>query len=167
MFGAYEGRLGADKRVLLTVFGGCELRRPTLARRLLTERHRSKDGKPARFRPIVITLFGATEIKLPTLAEEFLDLREAIRSGALPPDALDRLGVGADAEDEGAVFSLTLFAGCDEAGLPNEDEEVDGLAMQRHLGNMTDREVQVLQCGVGQDPAQRRAVLRQAMAASA
>ena len=167
MFGGYEGRLAANKRVVLTIFGACELQRPTLARRLLTRRARTNDPKPARHRPIVITLFGSAEITLPTLAEEFLDLREAIRSGALTPDALDHLLADLATEDDGAAFSLTLFGACDETGLPGEDEEVDSLALQRHLGNISGNQLQILQFGVGQDEAQRRAVLRQAIAARA
>lgn len=164
MFGAYEGRLAASKRVVLTMFGACELHRPTLARRLLAKSARANEVKPARYRPFVITLFGSAEIRLPTLAEEFLDLREAIRSGAVSPQALDHFLVDLSAEDDGAVFTLTLFGACDEAGLPGEDEEVDSLALQRHLGNISDNEAQILQCGVGQEEAQRRAVLRQAIA---
>ncbi|HUU85726.1 MAG TPA: hypothetical protein VM243_19690 [Phycisphaerae bacterium] len=167
MFGSYEGRLTVKKRVVFTAFGASELHRPTLARRLLSECARGQEAKAERRRPVVITLFGASEIKAPTLAEEFLDLREAMRSGALTHDALDRLLADLAAEDEGAVFSLTLFGTCSEAELPDENEEVDGLALQRHLGNISENEVQVLQYGVGQDDAQRRAVLRQAMAAGA
>jgi hypothetical protein len=167
MFGGYEGRLGPSKRVLLTMFGACELHRPTLARRLLAERSRSQEVRPTSRRPIVITLFGSSEIKLPTLAEEFLDLREAVRSGALTPQVLDRYLADVAVADEGAVFSLTLFGACSEAGLPEEDEEVDSLALQRHLGNISEAEVQFLQYGVGQDEAQRRAVLRQAIGANA
>lgn len=167
IFGSYEGRLRANKRFFFTLFGAAELRRSTLARRILTERAQDRAVPHIRQRYIVITLFGSTEIKAPTLAEEFLDLQEALRSGALSLDAWDQFTADLARSDEDMVFSLTLFGGLEETGLPNEDEEVDSLALQRHLGNIGENAVQVLQMGVGQDDAHRRAVVRQAIAASA
>ena len=58
MFGAYEGRLAASKRVVLTMFGAAELHRPTLARRLLAKSARANEAKPDRYRPVVITHDG-------------------------------------------------------------------------------------------------------------
>jgi hypothetical protein len=167
MFGAFEGRLRANKRLFLTMFGGSTLRRPTLARRILAERAQRRPDQPGRSRHIVVTLFGATEIKAPTLTEEFLDLQEAVKSGALSGDAWNEFASDLARADEETLFSLTLFGGFEEAALPSEDEEVDSLALQRHLGNISDSAVQILQLGVGQDDAHRRAVLRQAIAASA
>ncbi len=166
MFGGYEGRLRANKRIFLTMFGACELHRPTRARELLARRAKSS-GDPQRRRHAAITVFGATEIKAPTLAEEFIDLQEAIRSGALAQDELDRFAAGLSDEDTGTVFSLTLFGAFQEVSLPNEDEEVDGLALQQHLGNISDSAARVLQLGVGQSDAHRRAVVHQAIAANA
>ena len=165
MFSFFRGRLGANRRIVFTMFGGCELHRPTLARQLLSARHHSADERSAR-RHAAITIFGSTEIKAPTLAEEFLDMREAIGGGALPPDALDRLAGGAAGQEDNSVFSLTLFGALNEAELPSEDEEVDSLALQRHLGNISDSAAQFLQLGVGQSDAHRRAVVHQAIAAN-
>ncbi len=174
LFGSYEGRLQAGKRVFLTLFGGCTLRRPTLVRQLLTERARGQNPGPHQNRRghaghwhTAITLFGATEIKVPTLAEEFIDLQEAVRTGALNVDAWDHFTAGLADLEGGSVFSVTLFGSFEEAQLPSEDEEIDSLALQRHLGNISDNVVQVLQLGVGQDDSHRRSVLRQAVAASA
>ncbi len=166
MFGGYDGRLRANKRVFLTMFGACELHRPTRARQLLIERSRGKTD-PERRRHAAITLFGATEIKAPTLAEEFTDLQEAIRSGAMSRQDLDRFTADLGDDDSGTVFSLTLFGAFDEVGLPSEDEEVDGLALQQHLGNISDSAARVLQLGVGQSDAHRRSVVQQAIAANA
>lgn len=163
LFGSYEGQLPANKRLFFTMFGACELRRPTLARRLI-EAQGADLAKERRPRCAVITVFGATEIKVPTLAEEFIDLQEAIRSGVLSSNSLDQLaGRLAGAESE-SVFSLTLFAAFEEACLPSENEEVDGLAIQRHLGNISDSAAGILQMGVGQNDSHRRAILRQAVA---
>jgi hypothetical protein len=166
MFGGYDGRLRANKRIFLTMFGACELHRPTWARQLLSERARGK-GEPERRRHAAITLFGATEIKAPTLAEEFTDLQEAIRSGVLAREDLARFTAGLGDDDGGAIFSLTLFGAFDEVSLPSEDEEVDSLALQQHLGNISDSAARVLQLGVGQSDAHRRAVVQQAVAANA
>ena len=167
IFGSYEGRLRANKRCFFTLFGAAELRRSTLARRILTGQAQDRTAPHSRQRHIVITLFGSTEIKAPTLAEEFLDLQEAVRSGALSLHAWDQFTADLARSDEDTLFSLTLFGGFEETGLPGEDEEVDSLALQRHLGNINDSAVQILQMGVGQDDAHRRAVVRQAIAASA
>ncbi|MCP4247098.1 MAG: hypothetical protein GY778_08615 [bacterium] len=167
MFGSYEGRLRANKRIFFTLFGGCTLRRPTLARRMMTERNQRQGERPVPRRHVMITLFGATEIKAPTLIEEFLDLQEGLRSGALSVESWDQFAAELALTEDETTMSVTLFGGFEEAALPAEDEEVDALALQRHLGNISDSAVQVLQLGVGQDEAHRRAVLRQAAAATA
>ncbi len=126
----------------------------------------TNNGEPRR-RHAAVTLFGSTEIKAPTLAEEFIDLQEAIRSGALAPDELYRFTAGLTDDDSGPLFSLTLFGAFEEVSLPDEDEEVDALALQQHLGNISDSAARVLQLGVGQSDAHRRAVVQQAIAAHA
>jgi hypothetical protein len=62
-------------------------------------------------------------------------------------------------------MSLTLFAGFEETQLPSEDEEVEGLALQRQFGNVSEQSSRILEMGVGQSGAQRRTVLRQAVLA--
>lgn len=163
LFGSYEGRLPANKRLFLTMFGGCTLRRPTLARQLI-EAQGKDPSQVHRPRCAVVTLFGATEVKVPTLSEEFIDMQEAVRSGALAINSLDQLASRLASAESDSVFSLTLFAGFEEACLPSEDEEVDGLAIQRHLGNISDSAAGILQMGVGQNDSHRRAILRQAVA---
>ncbi|HEY3244633.1 MAG TPA: hypothetical protein VGM03_14930 [Phycisphaerae bacterium] len=184
IFGGYEGRLLPTKRVLITLFAGAELHRPTLARRLLACRQRQVEGRAHRV--FVLTIFGSTEMRYPTLAEEFLDMREAVRSGALSLTDWDALlgdlrrleaaGTGgrepqevwggrALSDDEGIV-SLTLFGSLEETSLPSEDAEVDALAVQRHLGNIPESAGKVLEFGIGQPEAARRAILRQAIAAA-
>ena len=150
--------------MFFTLFGSCTLNRPTLARQLIAARSR-KDGTLPRKSPVVITLFGSTEIKAPTLAEEFIDFQESVRSGVLSQDILDQYG-GLAADESDNVFSLTLFGSFEEVHLPSEDDEVDGLALQRHLGNISDSAAQILQMGVGQSDAHRRAVVKQAVAAN-
>jgi hypothetical protein len=162
MFGGFEGPLSTDKKCCFTVFGGCTLRRPTLARQIMIARQ-VRQGTVAPPKLIFLTLFGSTEIKLPTLAEEYLDLREAIRGGNLGMDQWDRYLDDLRQFESSALLSLTLFGAFSEAELPSEDEEVEGLALQRHLGNIDENCGRVLELGVGQSGSQRRAVLRQAV----
>ena len=44
VFGSHEGPLSAEKKCCFTVFGSCELKRPTLARQMITAL-RVKEGK--------------------------------------------------------------------------------------------------------------------------
>ena len=165
IFGGHEGQLQPDKRFYLTLFGSCELRRPTVARQLLEQQQASRNLRVDR-KPFFLTLFGAAGIKAPTLAEEFIDLREMISNGLLPREDwvryLAELG-----QTEGAVASLTVFGGFDECDLPGEDEEIDSLAVQRHLGNIPESAGQVLQYGIGQRGAERTATVRRAVLATA
>ena len=64
-------------------------------------------------------------------------------------------------------FYLTLFGGLDEGGLPSEEQEIDSLAVQRHLGNIPESASQVLQYGIGQGGSERTATLRRAILATA
>ncbi len=162
-FGGYEGRLQPGKRLIITMFGGADLRVPTLARRLLSMRRRQAEGvRPHRL--IIVTLFGGTEITWPTLAEEFIELREAVSSGAIHVSEWDAMMSELSRLEDGAIVTLTLFGGLEETALPSEDTEIDALALQRHLGNIPESAGRVLEFGIGQPDAQRRAVLRQAIA---
>ncbi len=164
IFGGYEGALPANKRVFLTLFGGCTLHRPTLARQLLTS-SKTKQTEIGKHTHVAITLFAGTEIKAPTLAEEFIDLQEAIRNGVLTPDVVDQVSAGLLADSNENLFSLTLFGSFEDTTLPTENEEIDGLALQRHLGNISDDAAQILQKAVGQGGAPRRLMVKQAVAA--
>ena len=162
VFGGYEGPLSAEKKCCFTVFGGCTLRRPTLARQIITAR-RVRDGVVATPKMIFVTLFGGTEIKYPTLAEEFVDMREAIRGNVLRPDDWDRYLLDVEQFNSSSLLSLTMFGSFSESELPTEDEEVEGLALQRHFGNLSDSGSRVLETGVGQRGSARHAVIRQAV----
>lgn len=165
IFAGHDGRLQPDKRFYLTLFGGCDLVRPTVARQLLAQR--GKEGQPpvADPRPFFLTLFGAVDIKSPTLAEEFLDLREMLNSGLLTMGDWDR-SMARLGQTSAALGSLTIFAGFDECAVPSEEEEVESLAVQRHLGNISESAGQILQFGIGQHGSERIATLRRAVLAT-
>jgi hypothetical protein len=64
-----------------------------------------------------------------------------------------------------SISSFTLMGGVDQTGLPEETEEIESLALQRHLGNISDSAGQVLQYGIGQRDSERYATIRRAAVA--
>jgi hypothetical protein len=162
IFGGYEGPLSPDKKVFFTLFGGCTLHRPTLARQLLTARSTLQGRAPAP-KMIVLTVFGNTAVICPTLAEEFIDLREAVNGGALNMGHWDAYMAELDRWQSAALLSLTLFGGFDEAKLPSDEDEINALALQRHFGNVGEAAGRILEMGVGQSGSQRRAIVQQAV----
>jgi hypothetical protein len=193
IFSGHEGQLRVDKGVYLTLFGGCELIRPTIARQLFAVREAEEQAeaagrmvggphgcgfpvghggrmrygrRPHRAGPFFLTLFGGVEIKSPTLAEEFLDLRESVRSGVLDMKDWDEAMARLRHLDL-SIASFTLFGGFNECKLPSEDEEIDSLAIQRHLGNIPEDAGRILQLGIGQRTAERAATVHRALQAVA
>ena len=69
-------------------------------------------------------------------------------------------------QPSGSVASLTLFAGLDEHVVPSEDEEIESLATQQHLGNIPESAGQVLQYGIGQKGSERIATVKRAVQAT-
>ncbi|MBI4719088.1 MAG: hypothetical protein HY763_14885 [Planctomycetes bacterium] len=158
----HEGRMQLEKKLYFTLMGGMELIRPTLARQILAQRQYERQGESRPRRQFFLTVMGGVEIKYPTLAEEFIDLREMIQSGALSMGDWER-AMADLGRTEVAVASFTLMGGFEECSLPTESEEIDSLAIQRHLGNIPERASQVLQLGIGQRDAERRSTLRRAL----
>lgn len=183
LFSGHEGHLRWDTSLYLTLFGGVDLVRPTIARQILSAKSAQQDresggrgGGPigevekAMFggrgrkvhRPFFVTIFGGVEIKCPTLAAEFMDLREMVRTGSLDISDWDR-SVSMLAHTEFAPASFTMFGGFDECSLPSESEEVDSLALQQHMGNISRSSGQVLQMGIGRHESERLATVRRAI----
>lgn len=166
IFSGRSGELRLDNSVYLTLFGGFELTRPTIARQILARRRADHQGHRPSPRPFFLTIFGGGSIKCPTLAAEFIDLRETITGGL--HDMADWERAMGDLDRIGPIFgSFTLFGGIDESGLPSEEQEIDSLAVQRHLGNIPESAGQVLQYGIGQGGIERTATIRRAIQATA
>ena len=166
IFSGRSGELRLDNSFYLTFFGGFELHRPTIARQILVRRQAAHEHRSTVQRPFFLTIFGGGTIKCPTLAAEFIDLKETIAGGLLDMSDWDR--AMADLSRADAAFgSFTLFGGLDECKLPTEEEEIDSLAVQRHLGNISEDAGQVLQFGIGQSGSERNATLRRAIHATA
>lgn len=166
MFAGHDGQLQPDKRFYLTMFGGCDLVRPTVARQLLHERQVAQSGRPPTHTPFFLTIFGGVDITYPTLAEEFLDLREMLNSRLLSMEDWDR-SMAQLGRAGTSVASFTMFGGFGEFELPSENQEVDSLAVQQHLGNIPESAGSVLQYGIGQKGSERTATLRRAVLATA
>lgn len=160
----HEGRLRSEKKIHLTLMGGMGLIRPTVARQLLARRQQQGAGQSKPQRQFFLTIMGGVEIKSPTLAEEFIDLRELLASGALNMDEWEH-GMVELGRSDTLIASFTLMGGFEECSLPTENQEVDSLALQRHLGNISEGAGQVLQLGFGQRDAERRSTLRRAILA--
>lgn len=159
----HEGVIRPEKKVYITFMGGCELRRPTMARQILARKEQQRRGDTESPRVFFFTLMGGVDIKSPTLAAEFLDLRELIRGGALTLSDWDT-AIADIARFELAIGSFTLMGGFSDAELPSEAEEIDSLAMQYHLGNIPQPSLRVLQTGIGQRDPERRSTIRRALA---
>jgi hypothetical protein len=161
LFGGHAGELDARRKIYLTVFGGCELRWPSIAKQMSALRQRGAplDAGPAQY---FLTLFGGTEISAPTLAHEFLDLQSALRAGQLTLDDWDRSIVRIG--DLRRAGSLTLFGSFNGDGVPGEDAELEDLALNRHLGYISDEAAELLMRAVGARGSSRAAVVRQAVA---
>jgi len=165
VFSGHEGRWRPEQKLYLTLFGGCDLTRPTVARQILADREWRADPRRSPQRTFFLTLFGGAVIKSPTLAEEFIDLREILDSGALSLADYERAIAGLGRSDS-AIYSLTLFGGFVESQLPTENTEVDSLALQRHVGNIPESAGRVLQLGIGLKDAERRATVHRAVLAT-
>jgi len=187
IFSGRQGPLRYDGTWYITVFGGCELIKPTIAREIMIAKQREHEearlneaqrsagpaGNYVRVqqlaarsnRPFFFTMFGGTSIKYATLAEELVDLQQLIRSQELTIEEWDR-ALFALAKLDRSCASFTLFGGFDECELPDEDEEVNSLAMQCHLGNISEPSREVLQAGIGLKDSDRRAVVHRAAMAT-
>ncbi len=166
IMGAHEGELTAERKVCVTIFGACELKRPTLAKQIIEMRQNSHTGAPVRSH-FFITICGATELLAPTLAEEYLAMQEAIRAGTLTVEEWDA-AIAQLGSDSGFQYgSLTLMGGFDSNGVPEESAEVDGLAINQHLGRIPEPAGRTLEFGVGRSGSERAAVVRQAFASAA
>jgi len=162
--GGYEGVIEPEPKFYFTLFAGADFKRPTIARQILARRQRQAEGRAKPPKQFFLTVCGGVEIKSPTLSEEILDLHQLIKSGELTMSDWDRaisdIGRGAI-----SISSFTLMGGVDQTGLPEESEEIEALALQRHLGNISDSAGQVLQYGIGQRDSERFATGRRAAVA--
>jgi len=165
IMGGYEGFLASEGKLYVTLMGACELTCPTIARQVLARRRREVNGAAdSPVHQFFLTLMGATEIKLATLAQEYVDLADLLRNRTITLNDWDR-HAGETARSDVSIGSFTALGGFSDGELPEEDEEIESLALQRHLGTISEAAASVLQCGIGVRGAERRATIRRAIAA--
>lgn len=118
IFAGSEARMTARGFTAVTLFGGAELTRPTLAQRILareTPRRKPEnwwERLSQRDDNFVFTLFGSTEIIEPTLMEEYAALRGLISTGSLNPEVIrNRLRELLSEEGDRDLTTLTIFGG--------------------------------------------------------
>jgi hypothetical protein len=85
-----------------------------------------------------------------------------MRSGELTMEDWDRAMSELGRLDV-SIGSFTLMGGFSECELPSENQEIDSLALQRHMGNITRQASDVLQHGIGKRDGERHATLRRAL----
>ncbi len=160
----HEGQLRSEKKFYFTLMGGCELLRPTIAQMIVDKRERMRNNIQAPSPKFFLTLMGGTELKSPTLTQEFLDLRELIDSGSFSLDDWEQTMVEVASMDR-SIASFTLMGSFEECSLPTDNDEVDGLALHYHLGNISEQSLNLLQAGVGLRSAERRTIIYRALLA--
>jgi hypothetical protein len=155
----------------LTLFGGADLRRPTLAAELL----HLKDGPRSRRwlqtllgtdHNLILTLFGATVLRAPTLVEEYAALAALLRTGAVSRqechELVDRL---ATAPSQISTYrTLTLFGTC-MTRYPSQAKERKALEAAAASGTLPAPVRAALEGLLGSPaPARRRTLSELAMA---
>lgn len=182
LFGGSDIKLDGSSKLIVTICGGTDIHRQTLAKRILREKHFAElEDKPdptadtprlgmaigmARGRrrsttSFLFTLCGGVEIKAPSLSEEFMDMRELVGSGLVSSQDWDRLvsRIYSMGEAEGHA-SLTICGALEESTLSEEDE-LKKIRSARELGMISEDEEHALRGVVGRDPQQVRMLLRQ------
>ena len=166
IFAGHEGQWAARSQFYLTLFAGVELWRPTVARQIIMAREAERAGpsqNAGNHTTFFLTLCGGVEIKWPTMAAEYLELRNALSSGVLRMEDWDVRAMTLSDKKPSSSSTLTLLSGFDEDKLPEEKEEIDALAIQRHIGAISEEGSQILQLGIGQKQAERLSIVRRAI----
>ncbi len=157
LFSGTEGVLAPTGGTSFVLFGGAELRTPSLAQRLAHARMRAKhplrrvDRLLGRDQWLLITLFGGTELIRPTLVEELAALRGMMTSGSLSRAELQGL---ADAtlpppDLVGGLSTFTLFGAC-TMERPSAKKELAAIERAQKAGEVTPTARPALEGLIGQ-----------------
>jgi hypothetical protein len=152
LFGGTDAEIAPGTFTAFTMFGGAELKRPTLAQRIM-QRRREKGRKLGfrerwfgRDRSLVITIFGGTDILAPTIMEEYAALRNLVQSGVLSKaecrDLIQEIASGDD--ERGEISRITFCGGCGfESPKPKiEHRALDAAESARIINAQTRRELE-------------------------
>jgi hypothetical protein len=143
VFAANEGEISPSDFTSVTFMGVAELKRPTMAQRIMrirSERQRKRgwyERLMGRSRGLILTIFGITELQRPSLMEEYSAMRSLISSGAVTSaefgQLLERLLAGG-ARDE--WLTLTFFGACGEASWKRE-KQIKALNAGHNTGQLS------------------------------
>lgn len=146
----------------LTLFGGAEIRQPTLASLLL---HQKRQGsrKPRRWdrwfgsdENLVITIFGGTTLIAPTAAEEYAALAGLLRSGALTREECEQLmnQLPEFSARRSMCRTFTVFGAC-VTQYPSSKKERRSLDAAKEAGSIRDNERRELESILDTPPEAR------------
>ena len=150
IFGGADYLMGGRKKIYLALFGGMDLYRPTLAKRLLERKYGVADNRGIFGLPrdLVLVAFGGVDIHHATLADEFVDLRVLLSAGLLKREEWDeavyRLASG-DPDDYGA---FCIFGGI-EVHQASADKERERIEAHRQVGLISEQEADYLDAQAG------------------
>ncbi len=171
IFGASEAEITSSGFTSVTLFGGTELRRQTVAERIM--RRRAVAGrKPGiweslvgRDRPLAITFFGVTNIVSPTIIEEYSAVRSLLESGTITgEECMALVGSLASPDSREEITRVTLFRGCG-IGPVSEKKQRKALDVAERSGAISSRTRGELEQAIGcPDRAATSIVARAAMA---
>jgi len=161
LFGGTEGEIAPSGFTALTLFGGSELRRPTLASQLLHLKNRREHKRRSWQRllgsdqNLILTLFGGTVIVVPTMVEEYTALAAVLRSGTVSRDEftalLQQLTTGGQ---RGLSRTMTLFGVC-VVRHPSPAKERKALEVAAKTGAVTAKARESLETIIGAPPESR------------
>ncbi len=117
MFGGSEAQITTANMTAITIFGGADLKRPTLAQRVLqlaaSEDPESESSirRPGP-RSFAFTMFGGTDVKHPLLMEEYSAIHGLVATQLLRREEIQSMIAEILAQDAHyKVGSFTLFGG--------------------------------------------------------
>lgn len=143
IFGVTETEISGSGFTSLTMFGGTELRRQTLAERIMNL-SKTAGRKPSAWeklagtdRPTVITLFGITTIVSPTIIEEYSAVRNLLNSGAITKEeCMAMVASISNGNADKEITTVTLFGGCGFETV-NEKKQRKALELAEKAGSIT------------------------------
>jgi hypothetical protein len=144
IFAGSETTLAPSGCSALTVFGGAELRAPTIAQRIMDLKARRErrisawERLTGAGRNLAITVFGYTGITLPTLTEEYDALRALVHSGAIGRQECEQLLRDLQVTPQARTATLTWFGGFCESR-PTPKVELKALESASRAGRLDPR----------------------------
>jgi hypothetical protein len=127
VMGGADVRLKEPDNIVVTFWGGTEIKLPTLAEKIIRIGKAKQEGRElndAIRRTNVITVMGGTSFKLPTIAQEVEEMFQLRDSAVFTAEELDELWQETIRQDTIDILeTFTVMGGAGEE-LPSRKEEV-------------------------------------------